>query len=220
MFQRSSGRKNRSREDGKSNRKQGPEPNLYPIRRQNRPLFEVPFNQKDDEPRSADTQCLGIVQSVDRNNVKKSVRYIDKAVRRYWRWKSRSLVSGPLFLPPVEFCRGTRPNHAANSRPLRKPLGSATIAATAVAMMGPMPGIVAKCWLTGLLLCQPIGCFSSAAIAASSCSICTASTCSTWRARPGRRASSSSRMIAISLPTLRNPCGAIMVAQASDDQAC
>src|SRR6476619_2408580 len=34
------------------------------------------------------------------------------------------------FLPPVEFWRGTRPSHAANSRPLRKPLGSATIAAS------------------------------------------------------------------------------------------
>ena len=107
------------------------------------------------------------------------------------------------FLPPVEFWRGTRPSHAANSRPLRKPLGSATIAAIAVAMMGPMPGIVAKRWLTGLLLCQPISCFSSAAIAASSCSICTASTCRTWRAKPGRRASSSSRMRAIQLVLCR-----------------
>jgi hypothetical protein len=32
-------------------------------------------------------------------------------------------------LPPVEFCRGTRPSQAANSRPLRKPLGSVTVAA-------------------------------------------------------------------------------------------
>src|SRR6516162_2836836 len=34
-------------------------------------------------------------------------------------------------LPPVEFCRGTRPSQAANSRPLRKPLGSTTVAAMA-----------------------------------------------------------------------------------------
>src|SRR6185312_10972770 len=127
--------------------------------------------------------------------------------RKYW--LPRLDMPPNRFLPPVGFCRGTRPSHAANSRPLRKPLGSATIAATAVAIMGPMPGIVAKRWLTGLLLCQPISCFSSAEIAASSCSICTASTCSTWRARLGRRVSSSSRMIAISLPTLRRPCGAI-----------
>jgi hypothetical protein len=30
-------------------------------------------------------------------------------------------------LPPVEFCRGTRLSQAANSRPLRRPLGSATV---------------------------------------------------------------------------------------------
>ena len=34
-------------------------------------------------------------------------------------------------LPPVEFCRGTRPTHAANSRPLRKAIGSTTVAAIA-----------------------------------------------------------------------------------------
>src|SRR5262249_42559401 len=112
-------------------------------------------------------------------------------------------------LPPVEFCRGTRPSQAANSRPLRKPLGSTTVAAMAVAMIGPMPGTLARRWLTGLLLCQAMSCFSIAATAASSCSICAASTCSTWRAKSGSRASPSSRTMAISLPTLRKPCGAI-----------
>src|SRR6516162_3292977 len=81
-------------------------------------------------------------------------------------------------LPPVEFCRGTRPSQAANSRPLRKPPGSTTVAAMAVAMIGPMPGTLARRWLTGLLLCQAMSCFSIAATAASSCSICAASTCS------------------------------------------
>src|SRR6516165_3252863 len=71
-------------------------------------------------------------------------------------------------LPPVEFCRGTRPSQAANSRPLRKPLGSTTVAAMAVAMIGPMPGTLARRWLTGLLLCQAMSCFSIAATAASS----------------------------------------------------
>ena len=37
-------------------------------------------------------------------------------------------------------CRGTRPSHAANSRPLRKSLGSTTVAAMAVAMIGPIRG--------------------------------------------------------------------------------
>src|SRR5215813_1714149 len=116
---------------------------------------------------------------------------------------------GRRCLPPVEFCRGTRPSQAANSRPLRKPLGSTTVAAMAVAMIGPMPGMLARRWLTGLLLCQAMSCFSIAATAASSCSICAASTCNTWRAKSGSRASRSSRTMAISLPTLRKPCGAI-----------
>ena len=70
-------------------------------------------------------------------------------------------------------------------------------AAMAVAMIGPMPGTLASRWLTGLLLCQAMSCFSIAATAASSCSICAANTCSTWRAKSG------SRML-----TLRKPCGA------------
>src|SRR4249920_2754803 len=50
--------------------------------------------------------------------------------RKYW--LPRLDMPPNRFLPPVEFCRGTRPSHAANSRPLRNPLGSATIAATCV----------------------------------------------------------------------------------------
>src|SRR5262249_37616469 len=49
----------------------------------------------------------------------------------------------------------------ANSRPLRKPLGSTTVAAMAVAMIGPMPGTLARRWLTGLLLCQAMSCSQS-----------------------------------------------------------
>src|SRR5262249_31365960 len=95
------------------------------------------------------------------------------------------------------------------SRPLRKPLGSTTVAARAVAMIGPMPGTLARRWLTGLLLCQAMSCFSIAATAAASCSICAASTCNTWRAKSGSRASPSSRTMAITLPTWRKPGGAI-----------
>jgi hypothetical protein len=79
-----------------------------------------------------------------------------------------------------------------------------------VAMIGPMPGTLARRWLTGLLLCQAMSCFSSAATAPSNCSICAASTASTWRAKSGSRPSPSSRTMAISLPTLRNPCGATL----------
>src|SRR5215471_1757483 len=55
--------------------------------------------------------------------------------RKYW--LPRLDIPPRRGLPPVEFCRGTRPSQAANSRPLRKPLGSTTVAAMAVAMIGP-----------------------------------------------------------------------------------
>src|SRR4029077_6238911 len=43
--------------------------------------------------------------------------------RKYW--LPRLDMPPNRFLPPVEFWRGTRPSPAANSRPLRNPLGSA-----------------------------------------------------------------------------------------------
>src|SRR5262249_49128340 len=127
--------------------------------------------------------------------------------RKYW--LPRLDIPPRRCLPPVEFCRGTRPSQAANSRPLRKPLGSTTVAARSVPMLGPMPGTPARRCLTRLLLCQAMSCFSIAATAASSRPICAASTWSTWRAKSGSRASPSSRTMPISLPTLRKPCGAI-----------
>src|SRR5262249_23559906 len=65
--------------------------------------------------------------------------------RKYW--LPRLEILPRRVLPPVEFCRGTRPSHAANSRPLRNAVGSTTVAAIAVAMIGPMPGMVARRWL-------------------------------------------------------------------------
>src|SRR5438128_7906035 len=58
--------------------------------------------------------------------------------RKYW--LPRLDIPPRRTLPPGEFCRGTRPSHAANSRPLRKSLGSTTVAAMAVAMIGPIRG--------------------------------------------------------------------------------
>src|SRR5262249_44817979 len=84
--------------------------------------------------------------------------------RKYW--LPRLDIPPRRCLPPVEFCRGTRPSQAGNSRPLRKPLASANVAARAGAMIGPMPGTLARRWLTGLLLCQAMSCFSIAATAA------------------------------------------------------
>ena len=39
------------------------------------------------------------------------------------------------------------PSHAANSLPLRNMFGFSTVAAIAVAMIGPIPGMVARRWL-------------------------------------------------------------------------
>src|ERR1700692_1257716 len=44
-------------------------------------------------------------------------------------------------LPPVEYCFGTKPIHAAKSRPLRNAAPLPIAATIAVATMGPMPGI-------------------------------------------------------------------------------
>src|SRR6201985_3512814 len=44
-------------------------------------------------------------------------------------------------LPPVEYCFGTRPIHAANSLPLRNAAPLPIAATIAVATKGPMPGI-------------------------------------------------------------------------------
>src|SRR3954451_12261530 len=57
-------------------------------------------------------------------------------------------------LPPLECCRGTSPSHAANWRPFLNADGSGTVAAIAEAVIGPMPGIVARLQLASFDLCQ------------------------------------------------------------------
>jgi hypothetical protein len=47
----------------------------------------------------------------------------------------------PSFgLPPVEYCRGTKPSHAANCRPLANSCPVAMVAVIAEAVSGPIPG--------------------------------------------------------------------------------
>ena len=61
---------------------------------------------------------------------------------RWRRYRSPCLVMPPsLCLPPDEFWRGVRPSQAANSRPDRNADGSDIVAAKAVAVIGPIPGI-------------------------------------------------------------------------------
>jgi len=59
--------------------------------------------------------------------------------RRYW-LPARDMPPSRSF-PPLEFCRGTKPIHAARSRPVLNRRGSATLATKALASSGPMPGI-------------------------------------------------------------------------------
>src|SRR5262249_29426044 len=101
--------------------------------------------------KTADQQAAVLLHRGRERN-KLALAPLIRSRRKYW--LPRLDIPPRRCLPPVEFCRGTRPSQAANSRPLRKPLGSTTVAAMAVAMIGPMPGTLARRWLTGLLLCQ------------------------------------------------------------------
>ncbi len=65
-------------------------------------------------------------------------------------------------LPPVEFCLGTRPIQAASSRPFLKTSGSVMEAARALAVIGPMPGMVSRRRLASFDRCQAWMCFSAA----------------------------------------------------------
>jgi hypothetical protein len=56
--------------------------------------------------------------------------------------RSPIFVISPSFcLPPVERCKGVSPTQAAKSRPLRKVSGEGASARSAVAVMGPIPGL-------------------------------------------------------------------------------
>src|SRR5688572_36615 len=102
------------------------------------------------------------------------------------------LVLPSRVLPPVEFCRGTRPSQAANSRPLRKAEGSGTVAAMAVATSGPMPGMAARRWLTASALCQARMRASTSAMRSSASWSCAASRWASSCTNPGTEPSCSS----------------------------
>src|SRR5215813_14529857 len=62
------------------------------------------------------------------------------SLRRYL--SPRFLIPNKRVCPPVECCLGTKPHHAAHCRPLVKPPTSPPAAISAVAVIGPTPGIV------------------------------------------------------------------------------
>ena len=79
------------------------------------------------------------------------------------RYRSPCLEMCPSrTLPPVPLCRGTSPIQAAKCRPERKEFGSVMVAASAPAVMMPMPGIVSRRWLSSFVRCQTrISCSTS-----------------------------------------------------------
>ncbi len=88
--------------------------------------------------------CFGFSADVDGEIAKRVLEEMTIQGRRANRAKvvisAYSMLHQPLQVCPstnrivqLEFCRGTRPSQAANSRPLRKPLGSVNVAAIAAA---------------------------------------------------------------------------------------
>ena len=74
---------------------------------------------------------------------------IAPATSSHLRYRSPCLDMRPMrSLPPVEFCPGTSPIQAASARLDVNTEGSVMGAANAVAVIGPMPGIVSRRWLT------------------------------------------------------------------------
>ncbi len=69
-------------------------------------------------------------------------------------------VRPSLVLPPVDFCTGVRPTHAAKSRPERNVPAGGAKAWIAVAIMGPTPGI-------DISRCAPSSCLARAEISVS-----------------------------------------------------
>ena len=59
-------------------------------------------------------------------------------------------------LPPEELSFGVRPSHAAKCRPERKLLGSVTLRAKLTAPIGPIPGWLARHWLSGFSRCDAV----------------------------------------------------------------
>lgn len=60
------------------------------------------------------------------------------------------------FLPPLECCLGTNPSQAAICHPFSKFLASPTVATSALAVIGPMPGNLASLRLSSFWRCHAV----------------------------------------------------------------
>ena len=70
-----------------------------------------------------------------------------------------ALSHTPIRSPPVEYCRGTRPSQAARSCAFRNWRSSPTAVISAVAPIGPMPGIImsrraVSCFAANTSICR------------------------------------------------------------------
>ena len=66
----------------------------------------------------------------------------------------RLLIPNSNVLPPLEFCFGTSPSQAITCRPFLKFLASPRVVTIALAVIGPMPGILASLRLFSFARCQ------------------------------------------------------------------
>src|SRR6516225_1743609 len=119
-----------------------------------------------------------------------------------------------LSLPPVECCLGTKPIHAARLRPEVNSFQSPTSATSAVATIGPTPGISSSRRLSSLERCQAWMRFSMATISALTTAYWRARTSRLNRAAAGMRSSCSSLMILSSSAVPLRPLAEIMPSSA------
>ncbi len=125
--------------------------------------------------------------------------------RRKSRWPILDVL--PSFvLPPVEFCLGVSPNHAEKSRPFVKLAEGGANASRAVAMTGPIPGMVIRRFAISSSLARCAISASSCLILVFNCPNISTRGAQVALASSGRSHAGSSSL-AIKLPTWAGPAG-------------
>src|SRR5712664_1749160 len=119
-----------------------------------------------------------------------------------------------LSLPPVECCLGTKPIHAARLRPDENVFQSPPSAISAVATIGPTPGISSSRRLSSLERCQAWMRLSMATVSALIAAYWRARTPRLNRAAAGMRSSCSSAMILSSSAVPLRPFAEMMPSSA------
>jgi len=94
--------------------------------------------------RSLPSQVVGFARHTMEVAPRNSIRRID--------WSPALVIAPRRSFPPLEFCRGTMPSHAAKFRPRLNLEGSPILATINVAASGPTDGMVARLRLSSQLL--------------------------------------------------------------------